>query len=217
MAGSVGTVGVLALQGGVAEHVALVESLGWRTHLIRTRADLAPTASGRPGGIDALILPGGESTTMLHLLRVFDLTEALADAARSVPTLGTCAGLILLSRLGVLDVDVERNAFGPQVDSATAELGWKDQTVRAAFIRAPAVTRVGEGVRVCSRWEVPLGRRVAAAELPEPDGSGAPSAQASGAVVGVEQDTGGGGVVGISFHPELTGDPTVHLDLLARA
>ncbi|NDR54068.1 pyridoxal 5'-phosphate synthase glutaminase subunit PdxT [Actinomyces sp. 565] len=181
-------VGVLALQGGVAEHARMIESLGHRPRLVRRVGDLE--------GIEALVLPGGESTTLRRLLAAFDLTEAIEDAARRVPTLGTCAGLILLATLGVLDVDVERNAFGPQVDSATTRLPWKDGSVVAAFIRAPRITRVGHGVRVCSTWRG-VGR----------NGSGP-------AIGGVEQGEGEERVLGISFHPELTGDTTIHRDLL---
>lgn len=186
---SAGPVGVLALQGGVAEHARMVEALGHPVRLVRRSGDLE--------GLGALILPGGESTTLLRLLDAFGMREDLARTARAVPTLGTCAGLILLSRLGVLDVDVERNAFGPQADSTGAVLPWRDGVVEAAFIRAPAVTRVGEGVRVCSVFADP------ARPGEEPR------------VVGVEQGSGPERVIGISFHPELTGDTTVHADLLA--
>ena len=182
-------VGILALQGGVAEHARMVERLGSGAVPVRRAGDLA--------GLDALILPGGESTALLRLLDAFDLARALADTARAVPTLGTCAGLILLARLGALDVDVERNAFGPQADSAEAVLPWRGGQVRAALIRAPRVIRVGEGVKALSTWTDP--RR--------PDE--APS------VVGVEQSGAGGRIVGVAFHPELTGDTTIHRELLA--
>ncbi|WP_235925145.1 pyridoxal 5'-phosphate synthase glutaminase subunit PdxT [Actinomyces marmotae] len=182
-------VGVLALQGGVVEHARMVEELRSEAVLVRRAGDL--------DRLDALILPGGESTALLRLLAAFDLTRALADTARAVPTLGTCAGLILLARLGVLDVDVERNAFGPQVDSAEAVLPWRGGQVRAALIRAPRITRMGEGVEALSTWTDP--RR--------PDE--APS------VVGVEQTGAGGRIIGVAFHPELTGDTTIHRELLA--
>ncbi|CED92215.1 pyridoxal 5'-phosphate synthase glutaminase subunit PdxT [Actinomyces succiniciruminis] len=181
-------VGVLALQGGVAEHARMIEALGHRPRPVRRIGDLE--------GIEALVLPGGESTTLHRLLTAFDLTEGIRDAARRVPTLGTCAGVILLATLGVLDVDVERNAFGPQADSATARLPWKDGSVVAAFIRAPRVTRVGGGVRVCSTWQ----------------GGGRYGAEP--AIVGVEQGEGEQRIIGVSFHPELTGDTTIHRDLL---
>lgn len=190
-------VGVLALQGGVAEHVRMLESLGARAVKVRDAADLVD-ASGAPM-VDALVLPGGESSTVDRLCRIFGLTQPLRDVIQAgLPVLGTCAGLIMLSSeiddpapgqqsLGVLDVSVSRNAFGSQVDSAEVTLAWDDgaDTVRAAFIRAPEVTRVGESVEVLARC--------------------------GDAVVAVRQ----GNVLGISFHPELTGDQTVHKLLLS--
>ena len=186
-------VGVLALQGGVAEHAAMLQGLGAEPVLVKT--------AGQLDGLDAIVLPGGESSTVDRLLRLFGLREPLREAIRGgLPTLGTCAGLILLSSgiedpapgqqsLGVLDVTVARNAFGPQAASEEAELAWGDDgaAVRAAFIRAPAVTRVGEGVEVLARHR--------------------------GAVVAVA----GGAVVGVSFHPELTGETRVHEHLLQLA
>ncbi|CAL8900176.1 pyridoxal 5'-phosphate synthase subunit PdxT [Kocuria varians] len=201
MSGSPGSaapvVGVLALQGGVVEHMRAAESLGARAVKVRAPEDLQ--------ALDALILPGGESSTVDRLCRTFGLFEPLRDAIRGgLPTLGTCAGLIMLSSqiedpapgqqsLGVLDVTVNRNAFGSQVASEEVALDWlapdpasgaEGATVRAAFIRAPEVTRTGEGVEVLARHR--------------------------GAVVAVRQ----GSVLGISFHPELTGDTTLHRTLL---
>lgn len=197
-------VGVLALQGGVVEHVRAVESLGARAVKVRSADDLVDP-DGVPR-IDALILPGGESSTVDRLCRTFGLFEPLQRVVRGgLPTLGTCAGLIMLSSeiedpapgqqsLGVLDVSVNRNAFGSQVASAEVELAWEGpasdvvapgDVVRAAFIRAPEVTRAGDGVEVLARHR--------------------------GAVVAVRQ----GSVLGISFHPELTGDTTLHRLLLA--
>lgn len=185
------TVGVLALQGGVAEHAHMLESLGARTVLVRRPEHLE--------GLDALVLPGGESSTIDRLTRIFGLREPLMAFARAgKPVLGTCAGLILLAAevqdpapgqqtLGVLDVAVSRNAFGSQTASAEAELAWEGAaagSVRAAFIRAPVVTRVGAEVAVLARHE--------------------------DRVVAVRQ----GSLLGISFHPELTGDTTVHEELL---
>ena len=202
-------VGVLALQGGVAEHASLLEKLGAQVVLVKRPEQLE--------GLDALVLPGGESTTIDRLTRIFGLRQPLIDAiVGGLPTLGTCAGLILLAReiedpaagqqtLGLLDVTVRRNAFGSQVDSAETELTWGTTgadgagqltgaggqvPVKAAFIRAPIVTRVGADVTVLARH--------------------------AGQVVGVQQ----GHLLGISFHPELTGDTTVHralLDLASRA
>lgn len=199
-------VGVLALQGGVAEHASLLEKLGAQVVLVKRPEQLE--------GLDALVLPGGESTTIDRLTRIFGLRQPLIDTiAGGLPTLGTCAGLILLAReiedpaagqqtLGLLDVTVRRNAFGSQVDSAETELTWGTTgadgagqltgaggqvPVKAAFIRAPIVTRVGEDVTVLARH--------------------------AGQVVGVQQ----GHLLGISFHPELTSDTTVHRALLGLA
>jgi 5'-phosphate synthase pdxT subunit len=186
-------VGVLALQGGVAEHAAMLRELGAEPVLVRTPEHLA--------GLDAIVLPGGESSTLDRLLRLFGLRDPLREAVLGgLPTLGTCAGLILLSSgiedpapgqqtLEVLDVTVARNAFGSQVDSAEVTLPWGDDgaVVRTAFIRAPVVTRVGEGIEVLARHR--------------------------GVVVAVAS----GSVIGISFHPELTGETTVHERLLQLA
>lgn len=205
------TVGVLALQGGVAEHLAMLQSLGARAVRVRSVSDLL-SDHGAPA-VDALVLPGGESSTMDRLCRTFGLFEPLQQVIRAgLPTLGTCAGLIMLSTriadpapgqqsLGVLDVTVDRNAFGSQVDSAEVSLPWAgtaspgetdDDTamapsgvVRAAFIRAPSVTEVGDGVQVLARYR--------------------------DTVVAVRQAN----VLGISFHPELMGETTVHEELLS--
>lgn len=188
------TVGVLALQGGVREHVRLLEELGARAVALRVPSDL----SGPDGlRVDAVVLPGGESSTIDRLVRWMGLDEPLRDAAAAgLPTLGTCAGLVLLARrvldpapgqqsLALLDVTVRRNAFGPQVHSAEADLETSAGPARVAFIRAPQVTEAGRGVEVLARHR--------------------------GAIVGVRQ----GRVTGISFHPELTGEPLFHRGLLA--
>ncbi|ROR93987.1 5'-phosphate synthase pdxT subunit [Salana multivorans] len=187
------TVGVLALQGGVREHIRLLEGLGVRVTPLRVPADLTGADGLR---VDALVLPGGESSTIDRLLRLVGLREPLAAAIRGgLPTLGTCAGLILLARrildpapgqqtLDVLDVTVQRNAFGPQVDSAEADLDTTLGPARVAFIRAPRVTEVGPGVEVVARH--------------------------AGHVVGVRQ----GSIAGLSFHPELTGETLFHRRLL---
>ncbi len=188
------TVGVLALQGGVADHALLLEQLGTRVVLVKKPEQLTE--------LDALVLPGGESTTIDRLSRILGLREPLIEAiSAGLPTLGTCAGLIMLARsiadpapgqqsLGLLDVEVGRNAFGSQVDSAETTLTWQDaagsaRPVRAAFIRAPRVISWGEKVEVAARYR--------------------------GEVVGVRQEN----LLGISFHPELTGDTTVHEELLS--
>ena len=205
------TVGVLALQGGVAVHLAMLQSLGARAVRVRSVSDLLGDHDAP--AVDALVLPGGESSTMDRLCRTFGLFEPLQRVIRAgLPTLGTCAGLIMLSTriadpapgqqsLGVLDVTVDRNAFGSQVDSAEVSLPWAgtaghaetdDDTamtpsgvVRAAFIRAPSVTEVGDGVQVLARYR--------------------------DTVVAVRQAN----VLGISFHPELMGETTVHEELLS--
>ena len=188
------TVGVLALQGGVAEHARMLESLGAQVVLVKSAEQLA--------NLDALVLPGGESSTIDRLTRIFGLRQPLIEAiSGGLPTLGTCAGLIMLSTtiddpapgqqsLGVLDVSVGRNAFGSQVDSAQVHLPWltpsgEEVVIDTAFIRAPIVTRAGEGVRVVAHHE--------------------------GKIVGVRA----GNIIGISFHPEVTGDTTVHEELLS--
>lgn len=190
------TVGVLALQGGVAEHVRLLADLGANVVSVRAVSDVTGPDGPR---VDGLVLPGGESSTIDKLLRLFDLAEPLrAVIASGVPTLGTCAGLVLLARdvvdpapgqrsLGVLDVTVQRNAFGPQVDSAETALETALGPVKVAFIRAPIVTRLGAAVEKLATWQ--------------------------GRVVAVRQYS----VTGIAFHPELTGDPTFHRALLDGA
>ncbi len=190
------TVGVLALQGGVREHVRLLGGLGARVSELRVPSDLTGPDGLR---VDALVLPGGESSTIDRLLRTFGLFDPLRSAiAAGLPTLGTCAGLVLLAgdvidpapgqqSLAVLDVTVQRNAFGPQVDSAEVDLDTAWGPARAAFIRAPLVTRHGPGVQ--------------------------PIARIDGAIVGVSQDH----VTGVSFHPELTGETLFHRRLLADA
>nr|WP_300149802.1 pyridoxal 5'-phosphate synthase glutaminase subunit PdxT [Propionicimonas sp.] len=196
MSAATPSVGVLGLQGGVAEHVRLLEHLGARTRLVRAPSDLLGPDGLR---VDALVLPGGESSAIDKLLRMFGLFEPLREAITAgVPTLGTCAGLVLLASevedpapgqqsLGVLDVTVRRNALGPQVDSAETTLATALGRVEVAFIRAPVVTRMGAGVEA-------LGTR-------------------DGHVVAVRS----GAVTGVAFHPELTGEPAFHRLLLAAA
>ncbi len=188
------TVGVLALQGGVREHAGLLTALGASVSYLRTPADLVGPDGYR---VDALVLPGGESSTIDRLLRTFGLFEPLRDAVTAgLPTLGTCAGLVLLARevldpapgqqsLGVMDVAVRRNAFGSQVDSAEVTLDTALGAARVAFIRAPRVERVDEGVDVL--------------------------ATRGDAVVAVRQSA----ITGVAFHPELTGDTLFHAALLA--
>jgi 5'-phosphate synthase pdxT subunit len=185
------TIGILALQGDYAAHAAMLEQLGAGVRLVRGAADLEDLAG--------LVIPGGESTTILRLLERNGLRDALVDYVAARPTFGTCAGVILLARevtnpeqasLGILDVKVARNAFGRQVDSfigvvASEPLGG---TIEGVFIRAPRILDCGAGVEV-------LGRLAGGSEhgLPlEP--------------VLVRQ----GHLLGATFHPELTADPRVH-------
>lgn len=193
VAGSSPRVGVLALQGDVREHAAVLDELGATVVEVKKPAQLRD--------LDALIIPGGESSVIDKLSRIFGLSTPLMDFIRSgKPVLGTCAGLILLSNtvedaiegqqsFGGLDVVVRRNAFGAQVDSFEVDLempAMSADTIAATFIRAPIVEKVGEGVEVL-------------AELND------------GRIVAVKQ----GNVVGISFHPEINGETAVHEYLLS--
>jgi 5'-phosphate synthase pdxT subunit len=189
-------VGVLAVQGDVREHLRAVADCGLPSVLVRRPEELAE--------VDALILPGGESTTMSRLLVGFGLMEPLQiRLVAGMPAYGACAGMVLLAReildgrpdqrqLAALDVVVRRNAFGRQVDSFEADLdfvGVPGAPVRAVFIRAPWVEQVGDDVEVLARV---------------PDA--AEAGEASGRIVAIRQ----GGVLATAFHPELTGDRRVH-------
>lgn len=194
-------VGVLALQGDVREHVAALRAGGAEAVTVRRPEELA--------GVDGIVLPGGESTTMATLAARWGLLEPLRDAVRAgLPAYGSCAGMILLAdrlldappgqrTVGGLDVTVRRNAFGRQVDSFETRVdldGLAGGPLHAVFIRAPWVEEAGPGVQV-------LGRVV-----------GGP---ADGRIVAVRQ----GDVVATSFHPELTGDRRVHalfVDIVRR-
>src|SRR5699024_3694117 len=153
--GAAPRIGVLALQGDVREHLAALRSCGADAVPVRTADDL--------GSVGGLVFPGGESTAMSRLLRVFDMIGPVQDAVSSgLPVYGSCAGMILLAtevldtrpdavRFGALDVTVRRNAFGRQVDSFEEDLripGITGGPVRAVFIRAPWIERVGEAVEV---------------------------------------------------------------------
>ncbi len=189
-------IGVLALQGDVREHLAALVACGVRAVPVRRASELDT--------VDAIVVPGGESTTMSRLLATFELLEPLrARIASGMPTYGSCAGMILLARevldgrpdqeqLGGLDVVVRRNAFGRQVDSFETDLafdGIDGGPVHAVFIRAPWVESAGAGVQVL-------------ASVPRVGAAGA----AAGRVVAVRQ----GAVLATAFHPELTGDTRVH-------
>jgi pyridoxal 5'-phosphate synthase pdxT subunit len=193
---AVPTIGVLALQGDVREHLATLSALGVHPVRVRRPEELA--------ACHALVLPGGESTTMVKLAATFELLEPLRARIREgMPAFGTCAGMILLAdrieggtsdqvTVGGLDVTVRRNAFGRQVDSFEEDLAFAGlaDPVHAVFIRAPWVERVGESVEVLARVET------------APDGH----PDAVGRIVGVRQ----GPVMATSFHPEVGGDSRVH-------
>ncbi|BAH55114.1 pyridoxal 5'-phosphate synthase glutaminase subunit PdxT [Rhodococcus opacus] len=187
-------VGVLALQGDVREHLAALNDSGADAVGIRRPEELEK--------IDGLVIPGGESTTMSKLLQIFELLEPLKARLRDgLPAYGSCAGMILLAseildtrpdaqHLGAIDMTVRRNAFGRQVDSFESDLefeGIVGDPMRAVFIRAPWVERVGDDVQILAR-------------VPESGGA------AAGRIVAVRQ----GSVVATSFHPEVTGDRRVH-------
>ena len=183
-------IGILALQGAVREHADAVRAVGAEPVLVRLPADLE--------GVDALILPGGESTTMRRLIDRYGLREPiLALAAAGRPMFGTCAGMILLARrtadgsepvLPLLDVMIQRNAYGRQLDSHEADVdipSLGDAPLHGVFIRAPVVAETGEGVEVLAR-----------------DSDGRP--------IAVRQ----GRVLATAFHPELTDDRRLHQLLL---
>lgn len=174
-------VGVFALQGDFARHAAAWRSAGAEAREVRTRADF--------DGLDALSLPGGESTAMLRLLGVTGLRPALEESVRALPVFATCAGAILLGEggehlpappLAVMDLGVSRNAYGRQVDSFEADLACpvlgEGAVVRGVFIRAPRFTRVGPALTIVATRD--------------------------GEPVGVRQDR----LVALAFHPELTDD-----------
>ena len=192
------TVGVLALQGDVREHLAILDTLGATGRPLRVPEDA--------DGIDALVLPGGESTTMSLLLRSSGLGERVGElVSGGLPVLGTCAGMILLSKdvldgrpdqlsFGAIDLAVRRNGFGRQVASFETELDVKglDEPMHAVFIRAPLVERAGPAVDVLAEVDLPGegGRRP---------------------VVCAERN-----VLVAAFHPELAGDTRLHELLLSR-
>lgn len=183
-------VGILALQGDVAEHAAALRDVGADPVEVRLPRDLA--------GVEALILPGGESTAMRKLIDAYGLAEPILSlAASGAPMWGTCAGMILLARriadgdspvLPLLDIEVRRNAYGRQLDSFEADLDVPTlgaEPFHAVFIRAPVVTDVGAGVEVLATD--PMGRTVAVRE---------------------------GRLLATAFHPELTGDRRFHRALV---
>jgi 5'-phosphate synthase pdxT subunit len=194
-------IGVLAIQGDVREHIDALSSLGEQVVGVRRPSEL--------DDVDALVIPGGESTTMDKLIRAFDLQEPLRKRiAGGMPVYGSCAGMIMLAdrivdarpdqeTLGGLDITVRRNAFGRQVDSfedelhipAIAELTTAPKghpsTFKAVFIRAPWVEEMGEGIQVLATVEV---------------------GPAAGRVVAIRA----GNLLATAFHPEVTGDYRIH-------
>lgn len=182
-------IGVLALQGDFREHIEAAKSAGHAALSVKRVDELDE--------VDALIIPGGESTTIMHLAKTFGLFAPLKKRIRSgMPTFGSCAGMILLAdrisnpapsqeSFGGLDITVRRNAFGRQVDSFESDLDFAGEKLRAVFIRAPWVESIGKDVEVL-------------ATVTTPDGQMHP--------VAVRQ----GGLLATSFHPELTNDLRVH-------
>ena len=174
-------VGVLALQGGYALHAQILRDLGADVREVRTVGDLE--------GLDGLVMPGGESTTMSLGIEREGLAEPLRDFVRGgAPVLATCAGLIMLDRdhLGLLDVKAERNAFGRQLHSFETELDIEGDPVKAIFIRAPWVAEAGDDVEVL--------------------------AEVDGHPVAIRQ----GNMLAVSFHPELAGDGRLHQRFLEQ-
>lgn len=176
-------IGVLALQGAYDAHVRTLAALGATSRLVRLPQDLL--------GLDGLILPGGESTTMLHFLDRNGFFEVLQTYVKSTPTFGTCAGAILLATrvegpeqrsLGALDITVERNAYGRQKDSSilTEPTALGDPPLEMVFIRAPRITRTGPKVEVLASRD------------------GFPTMVRSGLILAA------------TFHPELSSDRRVH-------
>ena len=185
-------VGVLAVQGDVREHLAALADAGARPIPVRRPQEVA--------ALDGIVIPGGESTTIDKLTRIFDLREPLRERiAAGLPAYGSCAGMILLAdrivdaaagqqTLGGIDITVRRNAFGRQVESFEEDLtlqGLDGTPLRAVFIRAPWVEDAGAGVEVLARVE---------------------AGPAAGRIVAVRQ----GLLLATSFHPEVTGDRRVH-------
>jgi len=182
-------IGILALQGAFIEHLMMFDRIGVKTTEIRLPSQLEH--------VNGLVIPGGESTTIMKLMRNFDLIEPIMKLAeKQAPVWGTCAGMICLAKnalnpdstametLGLMDITVKRNAFGRQVDSFEIKLQIKslqDGPFPGVFIRAPYIEKAGRGVNVLAR--LPAGEIVAARQ---------------------------GNLLATSFHPELSGDPRLH-------
>ena len=179
-------IGVLAVQGDFAEHIAILRDINVEAREVRLPEHL--------NALDGLIIPGGESTTLSRLMSIYDLREPVARmVAEGRPVWGTCAGMIMLASeiteqdpvpLGLMDIGVQRNAFGRQVDSFEQELQitpLSEEPYHCIFIRAPVVIRVGESVKVLASLD-------------------------DGRPVAVQQDN----LLATAFHPELTRDSRVH-------
>jgi len=190
-----GPIGVLALQGDYREHLSMLAEIGVTAKPVKLPADLL--------GISGLIIPGGESTVIDKLAKINGVFEIIREAiGKGMPVFGTCAGLIMLANriqdgikgqetFGGLNVVVQRNAFGSQVDSFETELDFAGEPTKAAFIRAPIVREVGQNVEILSQLT-------------------------DGTVVAVQQKN----LLGISFHPEIIGETRVHkyfVDLCKKA
>lgn len=184
-------IGVLALQGDFQRHLSRLGEIGVKGIAVRKPEALKDC--------QGLIIPGGESTTLVKLMKNIGLFEAIPEFNRRWPVFGTCAGAILVSRevnnhpvepLGLMDIAVQRNAYGRQIDSfvedVTVNLAGAPQRIEAVFIRAPRITRVGEGVEVLSRR--------------------------NGDLIFVESER----VLAATFHPELTANPLVHQYFVAK-
>ncbi len=186
-------IGVLAVQGDFAEHVAVIRGLGHESVEVRLPDNLQ--------GLDGLIMPGGESTTFSRLMDLYQLKAPIASlAAAGMPLWGTCAGMIMMAReltepdpvpMGLMDIGLVRNAYGRQVDSFEEDLDVPvlgADPFHAIFIRAPVISTVGDGVETLAR-------------------------QSDGSPVAVRQ----GRMLGTAFHPELTGDHRFHEYFLSAA
>ncbi len=178
-------IGILGIQGGFARHKDMLRSMGYNTLIVRTAEELKKT--------NALIIPGGESTTLLNLFDKLQLRDAIQDYNKNAPIMGTCAGLIVLSKkteltkynpLGLIDIEVSRNAYGRQKESfickINLELNLKQIEFEAVFIRAPKIIKYGSECRVLSKYKDD--------------------------VILIQNDS----VLACSFHPELTLDNTIH-------
>lgn len=170
------TIGIFALQGAFIEHKQMIEKLGYKVVLVRDMKDVEDCE------FDGIILPGGESTTMNKLLKKTGLYDWLVEFVKNGGTIfGTCAGMIILSQMGLIDIEVDRNAYGSQLDSFEDKITLEDgKKFHGIFIRAPKIKSIGKGVKILGKHE----------KVP----------------VFVNEKS----VYVSSFHPELTGDSRVH-------